>query len=79
MYGEYDWFESHDAAALIARIVNARSPGRGTFVEVPRMNHHFARYRSPEDAFAEKNGEVDPEPAVSVMLEWLGRIFAARS
>ena len=31
MLGEYDWFESREPAALIARIVNARSPGRGTF------------------------------------------------
>lgn len=74
MYGEYDWFESPESTALIARIVNTRSPGRGTFVEVPRMNHHFTRYRTPEDAYAEKNGEVDPEPAVSVMLEWLRKL-----
>jgi pimeloyl-ACP methyl ester carboxylesterase len=79
MYGQYDWFESHEATALIARIANARSPGRGTFVEVPRMNHHFALFRSPEDSFAEKNGEVNPEPAVSVMVAWLEKIFAAQS
>src|SRR5688572_25942353 len=38
MYGEYDWFESRDATTLMARIVNAKSPGRGTYAEVPRMN-----------------------------------------
>jgi hypothetical protein len=40
------------------------------------MNHHFARFRSPEDAFAEKNGEVDPEPAVGLMLQWLKKRIA---
>jgi pimeloyl-ACP methyl ester carboxylesterase len=79
MYGAYDWFESPEATALIARIANVRSAGRGTYVEVPRMNHHFAQYRSPENAYAEKNGEVNPEPAVSVMLAWLGKVFASRS
>jgi pimeloyl-ACP methyl ester carboxylesterase len=79
MYGEYDWFESREATALIARIANARSAGRGTYAEVARMNHHFAQYRSPEDAYAEKNGEVNPEPAVSVMLAWLGKVLAART
>lgn len=76
MYGEYDWFESRDATSLIARIVNVKSPGRGTYAEVPRMNHHFAEFTSAEAAFAEKEGRVNPEPAVEVMLAWLGKIFA---
>jgi hypothetical protein len=76
MYGEYDWFESRDATSLIARIINARSPGRGTYAEVPRMNHHFAEFSSAEAAFAEKDGRVNPEPAVTVMLAWLQKIFS---
>jgi pimeloyl-ACP methyl ester carboxylesterase len=76
LYGEYDWFESHDAASLIARIVNAKSAGHGTFAEIPRMNHHFASYADPTAAFAEKDGIVNPEPAVTAMLAWLERIFA---
>jgi pimeloyl-ACP methyl ester carboxylesterase len=79
LYGEYDWFESRDATSLIARIVNAKSPGRGTFVEIPRMNHHFAQYPSSTTAFAEKDGQVNPEPAVRVMLDWLKRIVSSAS
>jgi hypothetical protein len=79
MYGEYDWFESRDATTLIARIVNAKSPGRGTYAEVPRMNHHFAEFTSAEAAFAEKEGRVNAEPAVKVMLAWLEKIFARSS
>ncbi len=51
MYGEYDWFESRDATSLIARIVNAQRPGHGTFVEIPRMNHHFSQFSDASDAF----------------------------
>ncbi|HEY0684623.1 MAG TPA: alpha/beta hydrolase [Steroidobacter sp.] len=79
LYGEYDWFESHDATTLITRIVNAKSPGRGTFAEIPRMNHHFAQFPSATAAFAEKEGQVNPEPAVSVMLAWLAKIFSRAS
>jgi pimeloyl-ACP methyl ester carboxylesterase len=79
LYGEYDWFESRDATSLIARIANAKSPGRGTFVEIPRMNHHFAQYPNPTAAFAEKDGRVNPEPAVSVMLDWLKKTFSSPS
>lgn len=78
LYGQYDWFESHDAASLIARIVNAKSPGRGTFVEVPGMNHHFEVYPSAEAAFKEERGQVNPDPAVDVMLDWLQRVLATQ-
>jgi pimeloyl-ACP methyl ester carboxylesterase len=76
LYGEYDWFESHDATSIIARIANAKSPGRGTFAEIPRMNHHFEIFPSAEDAYHERNGTVNPEPAVKAMLEWLGKVAA---
>lgn len=74
MFGEYDWFESRDATALITRIVNRAQPGRGAYVEVPRMNHHFAVFASAEDAFREANGKVDQNAAVRPMLEWLRTI-----
>lgn len=77
LFGEYDWFESHDATSLIARITNAKSPGRGTFAEIPRMNHHFATFPSAEDAFRERNGTVNAEPAVKVMLEWLRKVLGS--
>lgn len=79
MYGEYDWFESRDATSLIVRIVDGKAPGRGTFVEIPRMNHHFAQYPNATAAFAEKEGQVNAEPAVSAMLEWLRKIFSSPS
>jgi pimeloyl-ACP methyl ester carboxylesterase len=77
LFGEYDWFESADATSLIARIANAKSAGRGTYVEIPRMNHHFELFNSAGDSFAEKNGQVNAQAAVSVMLEWLAKVFAA--
>lgn len=77
LYGEYDWFESHDATTLITRIVNAKTPGRGTFAEIPRMNHHFSQFPNAAAAYAEKDGQVNPEPAVSVMLAWLQKISAS--
>ncbi len=76
IYGEYDWFESREATALITRIVNAKTPGRGTYAEVPRMNHHFAEFATAEAAFAEKEGRVNPEPAVKIMLAWLEKVFS---
>jgi pimeloyl-ACP methyl ester carboxylesterase len=78
MFGEYDWFESRDATALIARIVNARRPGRGTYIEVPRMNHHFTAFDSADAAFAEKNGRVDAAAAVGPMLQWLAKAAKGR-
>jgi pimeloyl-ACP methyl ester carboxylesterase len=74
MYGELDWFESRDATVLIARIVNAKSAGRGTYAEIPHMNHHFEQFRDAQQAHRETDGTVNPEPAVQVMLNWLRSI-----
>lgn len=74
LYGEYDWFESHDAAQLIADIVNNRKPGAAQFLEVPQLDHHFTRYASRRDAFRENAGKENAAPAVTAILDWLARI-----
>jgi glyoxylase-like metal-dependent hydrolase (beta-lactamase superfamily II)/dienelactone hydrolase len=74
LYGEYDWFESRDAARLIANIVNDRQPGSATFQELPQLDHHFMRYASQRDAYREKNGKENAEPAVRAILDWLSQI-----
>jgi glyoxylase-like metal-dependent hydrolase (beta-lactamase superfamily II)/dienelactone hydrolase len=74
LYGEYDWFESHDAAQLIANIVNDRTPGSATFRELPQLDHHFTRYASRRDAFREKDGKESAGPAVTAILDWLSQI-----
>jgi dienelactone hydrolase len=79
VYGEYDWFESRDATALIARIVSSKQTGRGTYIEIPRMNHHFTAFGSAEDAFTETNGRVDAAAAVRPMLEWLAKVMPQRA
>ena len=76
LYGEYDWFESRDAARLIANIVNDRQPGSATFKELPQLNHHFTRYANARDAYREKNGKEDADPAVRAILDWLAQIKA---
>jgi len=71
LYGQYDWFESRDAAQLIANIVNDRQPGSATFREIPQLDHHFTQYATPRDAFAEKDGKENAAPAVTAILDWL--------
>jgi len=74
LYGEYDWFESRDAARLIADIVNNRQPGSATFQELPQLNHHFTQYPTRRDAYREQNGKETAEPAVRAILDWLAQI-----
>jgi pimeloyl-ACP methyl ester carboxylesterase len=71
VYGEHDWFEDVDAARTVVRVVNARGGDRARLVVVPRMDHHFVLYATPEDAFREAGGIVDEGPAVEPMLAWL--------
>ena len=74
LYGEYDWFESRDSAMLIANTINSRKPGAAVFRELPGLDHHFTRYATRRDAFAEKNGVQDAAPAVEAILQWLSRL-----
>jgi hypothetical protein len=74
LYGEYDWFESRDAAQLIANIVNDGRPGTATFREIAQVDHHFTQYPSRRDAFRESNGRQNAAPAVAAILEWLKQV-----
>jgi pimeloyl-ACP methyl ester carboxylesterase len=71
VYGEHDWFEDPDAARTVVRVVNAGGAERARLVVVPRMDHHFSLYPTPQDAFRETGGRVDEGPAVEPMLAWL--------
>jgi pimeloyl-ACP methyl ester carboxylesterase len=74
LYGEYDWFESRDAAELIADVVNARKPGSAAFRELPKTDHHFTRFATPRQAFADEGGTEAAGPAVEAILQWLSQI-----
>jgi dienelactone hydrolase len=74
LYGEYDWFEDVEAARTVVRVVNSRAPGRAALEVVPRMDHHFSQFPTPEAAFRESGGVVSDALAVPPMLAWLRRL-----
>jgi len=76
LYGEFDWFESRDAATLIVDVVNRARPGSATLTVVPGLDHHFVRYVSRREAFRETGGTVAADPVVRAMLSWLDTIGA---
>lgn len=71
LFGEFDWFEHADGVRLIGKLVNQRKAGLAQVHIVPQLDHHFTRYASPEDAFAERNGTPDATPVMDVLLPWL--------
>jgi pimeloyl-ACP methyl ester carboxylesterase len=72
LYGGNDWFEDARGFELIGTI----NPGVRV-LRIPGLDHHFTRYGSLKDAFAEAGGQVDAEAALAVMLPWLEQTFAA--
>jgi alpha-beta hydrolase superfamily lysophospholipase len=76
IFGEFDQFESRHGHEWIADIVNARAPGRATFLAVPRMDHEGDVYDTIEDAYAWER-PISGEPAqahllqTGPMLRWL--------
>jgi pimeloyl-ACP methyl ester carboxylesterase len=74
LYGEYDWYESRDAASLIADIVNRKRPGSATFTVIPKLDHHLSQYANRQDARAERGGMPAAAPVVESILTWLERL-----
>jgi pimeloyl-ACP methyl ester carboxylesterase len=72
VWGEYDWIMGRADQERIVEIVNARTAGRAQLIVVPGMNHHFDRFRSAADAFAEKEGRYAADGATAI-VEWLRR------
>jgi len=71
LFGEYDWFDDPAAVELIGTIVNRRTPGRAQVHILPGIDHHFVRYRSPAEAFAESGGAPDAAAVMDILLPWL--------
>ena len=69
LHGEYDWIMSRDDHEIIARLVNANTPGAAKFIELPKTGHTFQHYLSMPDAFAGKQAAFDPE-ALRVVTDW---------
>jgi pimeloyl-ACP methyl ester carboxylesterase len=76
VHGEYDWIMSRSDHELIAEVVNRVRPGTARFVEVPKTDHHFMAYDTPEQAFQEKGGRYSAE-ATRVIVDWLKARLAA--
>ena len=70
LHGQYDWIMSRDDHELIARYVNANSPGAARFVEVPEMGHTLQSYTNWVDAFAGKSSGLNQNGA-RLIIDWL--------
>lgn len=51
IYGEYDWVTALQDHQQIAEIVNARTPGAGTVITLPQVDHGFTRHASLQESF----------------------------
>ena len=77
VYGEYDWIMSREDQELIVATVNRHRAGTAKLMLVPRMDHHFTQYDSPERAFAEQGG-VYARAVVPEILRWIDATLASR-
>ena len=70
VHGEYDWIMSREDHELIASWVNRNRPGAGKFVSIPKMDHGYRRYASPEAAFRSEGG-IFAADVSDTIVEWL--------
>ncbi len=77
VHGEYDWIMGPEEHQRIVKIVNGNYPGKAKLVTIPKMDHHFEVYDTPELAFVGRGGKFDDE-VVNVFLDWLNNFEETR-
>lgn len=70
IHGEYDWIMSREDHELIVAWVNRNRPGAARFVSIPKMDHGYRRYASPEAAFRNEGG-VYATDVSDTIVDWL--------
>lgn len=79
IYGEYDWVTALQDHQQIAEIVNARTPGAGTVITLPQVDHGFTRHASLQESFrALGQGEWAAE-LPGKLLAWITAIESMAS
>jgi pimeloyl-ACP methyl ester carboxylesterase len=78
VWGKADFISGEEDHALIARIVNARSPGNGEFVALDNSDHGFYEAATPEESFASwgQPGRALNPAIVTLLREWSDRALA---
>lgn len=69
--GGYDWIMSLDDNVLLDQVLKASGKQSTLYIE-PQMDHHWATYNTPGEAFTETNGTY-AKAAVDYMVEWIRR------
>lgn len=77
LHGDADWSVPAESSRVIADVVNAARPGKGTYLSLPDTDHGFFRRASPEESFRlarEPNAPVN-DSFLPVVRDWLrGRV-----
>jgi pimeloyl-ACP methyl ester carboxylesterase len=74
IHGEYDWVTDASDHAMIAEIVNGRSPGAGTHVELAKADHGFTTHATLEDSLSAMGKGTWDQNLLSTVLEWIAKV-----
>lgn len=74
IHGEYDWVTDASDHAMIAEIVNARSPGAGTHVELAKADHGFTTHATLEDSLSAMGKGTWDQNLLTTVLEWIAKV-----
>ena len=77
IYGEYDWVTALQDHQLIADIVNARTPGAGSVLTLPQVDHGFTRHASLQDSVRAMGQGTWEAGLPDKMLAWIDSVEAA--
>lgn len=74
IHGEYDWVTDQSDHEMIARIVNAREPGAGVFVSLPKADHGFTTHATLKESLANMGRGTWDQSLLNAVLAWIARV-----
>jgi pimeloyl-ACP methyl ester carboxylesterase len=78
IYGEFEQFEMRHGHRLIVDIINAKTPGRATWLEIPAAGHDLRIYPDPVTAYTFEGGQSRPELSVTPMIAWIRQVTGSQ-
>lgn len=79
IHGEFDWVTDATDHEMIAQIVNERSPGGGTHVELAKADHAFTTHATLKESVSKMGKGTWDSDLPKTVLEWIAKVEGRES
>lgn len=79
IHGEYDWVTDASDHEMIAQIVNGRTPGAGTHIEMAKADHGFTTHATLQESLRAMGKGTWDKALPKTILDWIAKVEGRES